>query len=64
MVGMGIPFMNVIFVVIIGFILYSFYKLFNNTNKDQSLIILNEKLAHGEICERDYEAKKALLFNK
>ena len=62
--------MMIIALIIIGIGVFIVYKLMQNNNmkdigtKDNSLDILNEKFAGGEINEEEYNRKKDLLFNK
>ena len=68
---MGGVFGMVIPIIIIAIVVFAIYKLFQNNNtknigtRDNSLDILKERLARGEINEEEYNSKKnALLNNK
>jgi putative membrane protein len=68
---MGGVFGMIIPIIIIAIVVFAIYKLFQNNNtknigtRDNSLDILNERFARGEINEEEYNSKKnALLNNK
>jgi putative membrane protein len=68
---MGGVFGMIIPIIIIAIVVFAIYKLLQNNNtknigtRDNSLDILNERLARGEINEEEYNSKKnALLNNK
>ena len=54
-------------IIIIAITIFVVYKLLKNNNikdigsRDNSLNILNERFAHGEIDEEEYNNKKKLL---
>ncbi|WHH60147.1 SHOCT domain-containing protein [Petroclostridium sp. X23] len=62
--GMLIP------LILIGVIVYAVIKLSGNSNVrnereyDNSLAILNERFARGEINEEEYNRKKAILLRR
>jgi len=64
----------IILAVIIGVVVYIVNKLSNvylqsrkqpsmNSAKEEALLILNKRLANGEISEEEYERKKNLIIN-
>ena len=61
--GMLIP------LIIIVIVIFAIYKLLQNNNtkniepKNNSLDILNERFARGEINEEEYNTKKNILLN-
>jgi putative membrane protein len=61
--GMIIP------LIIIVIVIFAIYKLLQNNNtkniepKNNSLDILNERFARGEINEEEYNTKKNILLN-
>nr|MBK5236749.1 SHOCT domain-containing protein [Clostridium sp.] len=68
---MGGIFGMIIPIIIIAIVVFAIYKLLQNKNVkdigagDNSLNILNERFARGEINEEEYNRKKsALLSNK
>ncbi|MFT5873771.1 MAG: putative membrane protein [Clostridium sp.] len=68
---MGGVFGMIIPIIIIAIVVFAIYKLLQNKNikdigtRDNSLDILNERFARGEINEEEYNSKKnALLNNK
>jgi putative membrane protein len=68
---MGGVFGMVIPIIIIAIVVFAIYKLLQNKNnkntgtRDNSLDIINERFARGEINEEEYNSKKnALLNNK
>lgn len=68
MTGAGFG-MMIFSVILIGIAVFMVYKLFQNNNTrdigvtDNSLNILNERFARGEINEEEYNNKKNLLIN-
>jgi putative membrane protein len=66
---MGGVFGMVIPIIIIAIVVFAIYKLFQNNNtknigtRDNSLDILKERLARGEINEEEYNTKKNVLLN-
>ncbi|WHH59959.1 SHOCT domain-containing protein [Petroclostridium sp. X23] len=62
--GMLIP------LILIGVIVYAVIRLSGNSNVrnereyDNSLAILNERFARGEINEEEYKQKKAILLRR
>jgi len=65
----------IILAVIIGVVVYIVNKLsnvylqsrkqapMNSSAKEEALLILNKRLANGEISEEEYERKKNLIIN-
>ncbi|MCB2295284.1 SHOCT domain-containing protein [Clostridium algoriphilum] len=55
--------------IIIGIVVFTVFKVLQNNNvkdigtKDNSLGILNERFARGEIDEDEYNRKKSVLLN-
>ncbi|MBK5241942.1 MAG: SHOCT domain-containing protein [Clostridium sp.] len=66
---MGGVFGMIIPIIIIAIVVFAIYKLFQNKNikdvrtRDNSLDILNERFARGEINEEEYNSKKNALSN-
>jgi putative membrane protein len=66
---MGGVFGMIIPIIIISIIAFAIYKLLQNKNiknvgtKDNSLDILKERFARGEINEEEYNSKKNALSN-
>ena len=56
-------------IIIIAITIFVVYKLLKNNNikdigsRDNSLNILNERFAHGEIDEEEYNSKKDIITN-
>lgn len=64
MMGYGIMFNMLFWIVIIGFAIYGFVLLIMKSfdkKKDDALTILRERFARGEITETEFEEKKQLL---
>ena len=66
---MGGAFGIIIPIIIIGVVIFLFYRKGQNNNvngmvaRDNSLDILNERFAHGEINEDEYNQRKNVLLN-
>lgn len=69
MMGGGFGMMIIPIIVILG-VIYLFYRQGQNNNikytgtKDNSLDILNERFARGEISEEEYNSKKNILKHR
>ncbi len=68
MMGAGMFWMMLFWIVVIGLVIYAILllitKVFSKKQEDPAMEILRERFARGEIDQEEFEEKKAALLKK